>query len=159
MTYEQSSEDTSRNANKTVACLSAAMWQKVQGHQDGQVLQQRLPTGGEVSATKGHSPMTTHSDRCFACDKPLGKTYRVTCSDDQQPFVGRECFRHIKAAGSEGWQPPKGGPRLYMLPDRFCQARTGRRSGYAQRRPQCKRRALDISDYCALHRYKRSGTK
>jgi hypothetical protein len=56
---------------------------------------------------------------CFACDKSLNKIptrgLLVTCADDQTVFVGAECFRHIKAGGAAGWQPKKGGPRLYLL--------------------------------------------
>jgi hypothetical protein len=55
--------------------------------------------------------------KCFACDKPLGKTQRrVDTRDDQTVFVGCECFRKVQAAGADGYQPPKGGPRLYPMP-------------------------------------------
>lgn len=37
----------------------------------------------------------------------------VDTRDDQLVFVGSECFKQITEAG---WQPPKGGPRLYPLP-------------------------------------------
>lgn len=53
---------------------------------------------------------------CYACDKTLrGAGYLVGCQDDQTVFVGPECFRHIRAGGADGYQPPKGGPRLYLL--------------------------------------------
>jgi len=55
-------------------------------------------------------------DRCFACDRPLGKTPRlVDTRDAQQVFVGVECAKHIDRAGDAGYQPPKGGPRLYPI--------------------------------------------
>lgn len=60
--------------------------------------------------------MNNRIDRCFACSKRLGKTPKlIGCKDDQTAFVGSECFKCIAAAGEQGWQPPKGGPRLYLL--------------------------------------------
>lgn len=54
--------------------------------------------------------------RCFACDKPLGRNPKlVTCADEQDVYVGSGCGTLIERAGAEGWQPPKGGPRLYDL--------------------------------------------
>ena len=42
--------------------------------------------------------------------------FTVYTADDggQIQYVGPECFRKIKAAGSAGFQPPLGGPRLYI---------------------------------------------
>jgi len=55
-------------------------------------------------------------DRCFACDKPLGKAPQIVgCKDDQTVHVGSDCYSKIKSAGPDGFQPPKGGPRLYLL--------------------------------------------
>ena len=55
-------------------------------------------------------------ERCFACDRQLGKTPRlVDTRDGQTVYVGSECFKHIEAAAELGWQPSKGGPRLYLL--------------------------------------------
>lgn len=55
-------------------------------------------------------------DRCFACDRPLGKTSReVDTRDAQTVYVGSECFKLVQAAGEAGYQPPKGGPRLYPM--------------------------------------------
>jgi hypothetical protein len=66
-----------------------------------------------------HQTRESDTDCCFACDKPLKDTATrgllVTCADEQTVFVGAECFRHIKAGREAGWQPKKGGPRLYML--------------------------------------------
>lgn len=62
--------------------------------------------------------MTT---RCFACDKPISRkdtillSHEVDTRDDQIVFVGADCFRKVKAAGDAGYQPPKGGPRLYPV--------------------------------------------
>lgn len=54
--------------------------------------------------------------KCFACDRKLGRNPAlVTCSDAQDVLVGSECARLIMAGGVDGWQPPKGGPRLYAL--------------------------------------------
>ena len=57
---------------------------------------------------------------CFACGKKLGMMPQlVTCKDDQTVHVGIECYRLIKATGKDGYQPPKGGPRLYLLQFKF----------------------------------------
>jgi hypothetical protein len=56
------------------------------------------------------------TERCYACDRKLGKAPQlVGCQDDQTVHVGIECYRLIKSAGAEGYQPSKGGPRLYLL--------------------------------------------
>lgn len=58
---------------------------------------------------------------CFVCGKALGKTPAlVRCEDEQTVYVGRECFKRIKAAGNAGWLPEPDkhgltGPRLYLL--------------------------------------------
>jgi hypothetical protein len=59
--------------------------------------------------------------RCFACNRKLGKTPRmVDTHEDQLVQVGSECVKLIEAAGEAGYQPPKGGPRLYLLtPERI----------------------------------------
>lgn len=58
--------------------------------------------------------MTT--ERCFACGRRLGRNpLLVDTRDDQQVFVGRECAKHVLSAGEDGWQPPKGGPRLFPI--------------------------------------------
>ena len=52
--------------------------------------------------------------RCYACDRKLGARPRVADTrDDQIVVVGPECWRHIRQAGAAGWQPARGGPRLY----------------------------------------------
>lgn len=57
-------------------------------------------------------------EKCFACDKPLGDTHRYADTrDDQIVRVGPNCFALIQAAGEEGYQPPKGGPKLYVVKD------------------------------------------
>jgi hypothetical protein len=56
------------------------------------------------------------SDKCFACDRPLGQNPRlVDTRDDQKVYVGSECAKLVDEAGEAGYQPPKGGPRLYPL--------------------------------------------
>lgn len=53
---------------------------------------------------------------CFSCGKKLGKKpATVTCEDEQDVRVGSECFKLIQAAGIVGYQPPKGGPKLFLL--------------------------------------------
>jgi hypothetical protein len=56
------------------------------------------------------------ADKCYACDRTLGKKPRlVDTRDAQAVYVGRECYKMIEAAGERGYQPPRGGPRLYLL--------------------------------------------
>ncbi len=52
---------------------------------------------------------------CFACGKKLGKNPCVVDTRDSQfVFVGSECYKEIKRAGETGYQPPLGGPRLWV---------------------------------------------
>lgn len=54
---------------------------------------------------------------CFACDRKLGTSpHLVDTRDGQTVFVGSKCYQLIKAAGERGYQPPLGGPRLYLMP-------------------------------------------
>jgi hypothetical protein len=57
-------------------------------------------------------------ERCYACNKPLKKASpRIVLTSDGQPvYVGPDCGRKIDMAGSDGYQPPLGGPRLYAEP-------------------------------------------
>ena len=49
--------------------------------------------------------------RCFACDRRLSSNpYVAVTIDGQIVYVGSDCYKNI---GKAGWQPPKGGPRLY----------------------------------------------
>lgn len=55
------------------------------------------------------------TEKCFACDRPLGlRPKLVDTRDGQTVYVGAMCFERIVAAGEAGYQPPKGGPRLYL---------------------------------------------
>lgn len=51
---------------------------------------------------------------CFACGKLIRGTPHKARSrdDDQNVFVGPDCYAHITKAGNTGYQPPKGGPVL-----------------------------------------------
>lgn len=54
--------------------------------------------------------------KCFACDRQIKATaHVVTCTDEQIVYVGPCCFKKTANAGLEGYQPSKGGPRLYTL--------------------------------------------
>lgn len=56
------------------------------------------------------------SEKCFACDKKLGGMPELADTrDDQLVYVGRDCAAKIRAAGERGYQPSKGGPKLYPL--------------------------------------------
>lgn len=52
--------------------------------------------------------------RCFACAKPLKNAEIADTRDGQIVFVGSDCFQKIRASGQDGYQPPLGGPRLWM---------------------------------------------
>jgi hypothetical protein len=59
-------------------------------------------------------------ERCFACGRPLDKWEQVTTMDGQLVYVGMECYRKIKRGIRDmktykGYQPPRGGPRLYGI--------------------------------------------
>jgi hypothetical protein len=58
--------------------------------------------------------------KCFACNRRVPNPHWADTMDDQTVAVGSECYKHIQAAGAEGWRPPSGGPRLYLLtPERI----------------------------------------
>ena len=66
-----------------------------------------------------------NGERCFSCDKPLLSDVdgllnarHVWTRDGQNPIVGFECYKRASAMTIHGYQPPKGGPRIYttMLP-------------------------------------------
>ena len=63
------------------------------------------------------SPSTETPLKCFACDRLiLGRApHSADTRDGQVVHVGAICFRQIKKAGDAGYQPPKGGPRLYLI--------------------------------------------
>lgn len=63
-------------------------------------------------------------NRCFACNRVMGKKEPklVTCQDEQDVYVGSECFKLIQAAGPLGYLPKASpdsptltGPRLFLL--------------------------------------------
>lgn len=55
-------------------------------------------------------------ERCFACGRAVGQSPKMADTrDDQIVFVGRECYKLIVAAGADGYQPPTGGPRLWLV--------------------------------------------
>ncbi len=56
-------------------------------------------------------------DKCFACDRPLksdADRHHADTRDGQIVFIGSECLKKIRAAEDDGYQPPKGGPRLWL---------------------------------------------
>ena len=60
-----------------------------------------------------------NQERCFACDRPITGTPRLADTrDDQIVYVGPDCYRQIVATGEDGYQPAKGGPKLYPAPAR-----------------------------------------
>ena len=55
--------------------------------------------------------------KCFACDRTTDRPHLVRCRDEQTVFVGRDCFARVRTAGPEGYQPPLGGPPLFLISD------------------------------------------
>lgn len=57
------------------------------------------------------------ADTCFACGRKLRGGYRWARVAEEQTvvYVGSDCYRHIAAAGSAGWLPPRGAARLHVL--------------------------------------------
>lgn len=57
------------------------------------------------------------AEKCFACGRPITTDrgmHLVDTRDGQLAFVGGDCFAKVRAAGADGYQPPKGGPRLWL---------------------------------------------
>ena len=68
-----------------------------------------------LNSLRKHMAMDAKT-KCYACDRPLGNNpLLVDTRDGQTAYVGRECAKKIMQGGNQGWQPPKGGPRLYPL--------------------------------------------
>jgi hypothetical protein len=59
-------------------------------------------------------------DDCFACGRAMKRPEFVFTQDTRsdgkhyEVHVGPECFKHVQAAGDVGYQPPAGGPRLFL---------------------------------------------
>ena len=54
---------------------------------------------------------------CFACGRKLGRNPTLADTrDGQTAFVGSECWKLIKKAGEAGYQPLRGGPKLWCVP-------------------------------------------
>lgn len=68
---------------------------------------------------------------CFACGRPIKNDdgYLVGCADEQDVGVGGDCYRKIRKADWEGYQPSKGGPRLYLLEVAYAMRRDAREIG------------------------------
>jgi hypothetical protein len=61
-------------------------------------------------------------DKCFACGRPFRQNSygrivfhpEALTLDGQRVFVGYDCAKKINSAGADGYQPPRGGPRLWV---------------------------------------------
>lgn len=67
--------------------------------------------------------------KCFACDREIkepincepgtANAFAADTQDGQWVYIGRECWRQLKAFtkenGKGGWQPRKGGPKLWRV--------------------------------------------
>lgn len=52
---------------------------------------------------------------CFACNQLFKHRPRIADTQDGQTvYIGNNCYQKIKKAGYEGYQPPKGGPKLFV---------------------------------------------
>ena len=66
-------------------------------------------------------PMTKETypeitEKCFCCDRKLGKFPKlVDTRDGQIVYIGKRCWQSVQEAGSQGYQPALGGPKLYPL--------------------------------------------
>lgn len=57
------------------------------------------------------------TDYCFCCGRKLGMfPVLVDTRDAQTAFIGRRCWKKVRDAGDDGYQPVRGGPKLYPLP-------------------------------------------
>jgi uncharacterized protein (DUF169 family) len=70
-----------------------------------------------LATTEGAKHHHGGGETCYACGKKMrGRSNDVVTSDNQAQCVGSDCLKHIRRGGAEGFQPKRGGPRLY-LPD------------------------------------------
>jgi hypothetical protein len=53
--------------------------------------------------------------KCFACDRPIKRKVPLQAMtiDGQLVVIGSECYRQIGKDPTNGYQPPKGGPKVY----------------------------------------------
>ena len=65
---------------------------------------------------------TDQDNKCYACGKPfVNKSCKLVNvnHEDQNVYVGPDCFARIKSAGKRGYQPMKRGkkfgPKLYAI--------------------------------------------
>lgn len=84
------------------------------------VWRRHLKTLGHRKRMSMVAPGHFKEDKCFACDKKLNHrplafdlTYWARTNDDQFVHVGSKCITRILKAGKVGYQPPKGGPKLF----------------------------------------------
>ena len=56
--------------------------------------------------------------KCFACGKKTRENDihgEAVTGDGQKVYVGPICFLSILKSKGAGYQPPKGGPKLYLI--------------------------------------------
>lgn len=60
------------------------------------------------------SPGCLIFDPCYCCGKLMKyRTAAIYTSDGQPQWVGLDCYKHIVSAGKIGFQPKRGGPKLF----------------------------------------------
>src|SRR5262245_27123943 len=63
----------------------------------------------------------SQDEKCYACGRPFRRNSwdkvvfhpEALTIDGQRQLVGFDCMRRIEAAVAEGFQPERGGPRLF----------------------------------------------
>jgi hypothetical protein len=63
----------------------------------------------------------SQDEKCYACGRPFRRNSHglivfhpeALTIDGQRQFVGADCMKRITAAGPAGFQPERGGPRLF----------------------------------------------
>lgn len=76
---------------------------------------------------------------CFACGRKIGpreKLYDADTLDDQRVYVGASCMKKIQKAGVAGFQPEKGGPRLWTIDHAFEARMNAYMCGYTESHPK-----------------------
>jgi len=64
--------------------------------------------------------MSGYPEDCFACGRKMIRPETVFLEDrlsnglQYDVSVGPECFKHVREASPAGYQPPRGGPKLYF---------------------------------------------
>lgn len=82
----------------------------------------KAPPETETEYDRISAMMNRPTERCYLCERPIYTTvHKVYTSDGQTQFAGEECYRMVRDSGLDGYQPPKGGPRVWYGPVFICE--------------------------------------